>query len=81
MQNGQHCTNANCLMDVAPISINHFLAKPFCDECIQAMRENLQQLLEDENSLSVNSINLDDTNHVDPSWKKPLRDFYTQTAK
>ena len=79
-QGGQHCTNVDCLMDAAPIGINHFLDKPFCDECMEAMRENLQQLLEDENSLSVNSTCLDDTNHVDSSWKKPLREFYTQTA-
>ena len=33
-QNGQHCTNADCLMDAAPININHPLDKPFCDECM-----------------------------------------------
>ena len=79
-QNGQHCANDGCLMNAAPISINHPLIKPFCDECMEAMRENLQRLLENENSLNVSSLAQEESNHVDSSWKKPLREFYTQTA-
>ena len=79
-QNGQHCTNADCLMDAAPININHPLDKPFCDECMEAMRENLQQLLENENSLNISNNSAEESNHIDSAWKKPLRAFYTRAA-
>ena len=79
-QNGQHCTNAGCLMDAAPININHPFDKPFCDECMEAMRENLQQLLENENSLNIGNNSAEESNHIDSAWKKPLRAFYTRAA-
>lgn len=83
-QSGQHCTNADCIMEAyGPNFETHLsqpLAKPFCDECIESMRENLRDLLENENSLTVNGNSLPETNHVDSSWKEPLRKFYTQSA-
>lgn len=67
-------------MDAAPININHPLDKPFCDECMEAMRENLQQLLENENSLNISNNSAEESNHIDSAWKKPLRAFYTRAA-
>lgn len=79
-QDGQHCTNTDCLMDAAPINLNHPQDKPFCGECMEAMRENLQQLLENENSLNISGNTAEESNHIDSVWKKPLRFFYMRAA-
>lgn len=83
-QDGQHCTNADCIMEASGPNftqhLSQYLDKPFCDECIEAMRENLRDLLENENALEINSLGLPETNHVDSSWKQPLREFYMQSA-
>lgn len=81
---GEHCTNPDCIMEkYTPDFTKHLnrpIEKPFCDECLESMREYMGSLPELKKTVSLTNDNASlppAEEKKDDAWKKPLRDHFS----
>lgn len=81
---GEHCTNADCLMEPYSSQFTAHLSQnetvPFCNECMESMREYIRSMAAKEKTLTISNSSLPPSKQPNSDWKKPLRKFYTKTA-
>lgn len=95
---GDHCTNSDCIMgdrDYERLSQERLARKargnpPFCNECIAAMREYMENMPELTKEVEVQHIfqperpefvaQLPELPHNDDSWKDGIRAFYRNVS-
>ncbi len=90
-QNGPHCTNALCIMGASNyqqlrderLRRKNNVQPPFCDECIESMREYMSHMPELVREVHVERFRgcLPVLPHNNDNWKNDYRTFYQNVAQ